>query len=102
MVYRYLRTLEGINPPLSLVHLSCQATAKAFVATCKSVPGLANGHKLISFSFLLEYLTGCFHWVYVEAVLTQLHWVPELQPLHLGSDHVGISYTVRSNRNLHV
>jgi hypothetical protein len=35
MVYRYLRTLEGISPPLSLTHLSCQATAKAFVSTRK-------------------------------------------------------------------
>lgn len=33
MVYRYLRTLEGISPPLSLTHLACQTTAKAFVAT---------------------------------------------------------------------
>ncbi|KZT10746.1 uncharacterized protein LAESUDRAFT_672210 [Laetiporus sulphureus 93-53] len=33
MVFRYLRTLEGISPPLSLTHLSCQTTAKAFIAT---------------------------------------------------------------------
>lgn len=33
MVYRYLRTLEGVTPPLSLTHLSCQITAKAFAAT---------------------------------------------------------------------
>lgn len=33
MVYRYLRTLEGVAPPLSLTHLSCQITAKAFAAT---------------------------------------------------------------------
>ncbi|EPQ56985.1 hypothetical protein GLOTRDRAFT_137434 [Gloeophyllum trabeum ATCC 11539] len=33
MVYRYLRTFEGISPPLSLTHLSCQTHAKAFVAT---------------------------------------------------------------------
>ncbi|KZT21381.1 hypothetical protein NEOLEDRAFT_1073528 [Neolentinus lepideus HHB14362 ss-1] len=33
MVFRYLRTLEGISPPLSLSHLSCQTHAKAFVAT---------------------------------------------------------------------
>ncbi|KAH9942436.1 uncharacterized protein BXZ73DRAFT_40907 [Epithele typhae] len=32
MVYRYLRTLEGVSPPLSLTHLSCQTTAKAFVS----------------------------------------------------------------------
>ncbi|KAL6305220.1 hypothetical protein BKA93DRAFT_780508 [Sparassis latifolia] len=31
MVFRYLRTMEGISPPLSLTHLSCQATAKAFI-----------------------------------------------------------------------
>ncbi|EGN99744.1 hypothetical protein SERLA73DRAFT_179921 [Serpula lacrymans var. lacrymans S7.3] len=33
MVYRYLRNLEGINPPLSLTYLTCQTTAKAFTAT---------------------------------------------------------------------
>jgi hypothetical protein len=101
MVYRYLRTLEGINPPLSLVHLSCQATAKAFVATCESVSGPAIEHKLICFS-LLQYLTECFRWVYVEAEPTLLHWVLELQLLHLGSDRGGISCTVRSNRKLHL
>jgi hypothetical protein len=33
MVYRFLRTLEGLSPPLTLTHLSCQTTAKAFTAT---------------------------------------------------------------------
>ncbi|CAE6435316.1 unnamed protein product [Rhizoctonia solani] len=33
MVFRYLRQLEGVSPPLSLVHLACQTTAKAWVAT---------------------------------------------------------------------
>ncbi|KAI0256417.1 hypothetical protein BJV78DRAFT_464591 [Lactifluus subvellereus] len=33
MVFRYLRTLEGVSPPLALSHLACQTTAKAFVAT---------------------------------------------------------------------
>ncbi|KAJ3783412.1 hypothetical protein GGU10DRAFT_53327 [Lentinula aff. detonsa] len=33
MVYRYLRQLEGVSPPLSLTHLACQTTAKAFIAT---------------------------------------------------------------------
>ncbi|ETW80484.1 hypothetical protein HETIRDRAFT_33355 [Heterobasidion irregulare TC 32-1] len=33
MVFRYLRTLEGISPPLALSHLACQSTAKAFIAT---------------------------------------------------------------------
>lgn len=33
MVYRYLRNLEGVSPPLTLTHLACQATAKAFTAT---------------------------------------------------------------------
>ncbi|KAI0259249.1 hypothetical protein BC834DRAFT_907168 [Gloeopeniophorella convolvens] len=33
MVFRYLRTLEGVAPPLALAHLACQTTAKAFVAT---------------------------------------------------------------------
>lgn len=35
MVYRYLRNLEGVSPPLSLTHLACQTTAKAFTATRK-------------------------------------------------------------------
>ena len=38
MVYRYLRTLEGVTPPLSLTHLSCQITAKAFAATRMHAP----------------------------------------------------------------
>ncbi|KAH9485349.1 hypothetical protein JR316_0002257 [Psilocybe cubensis] len=33
MAFRYLRMLEGINPPLALTHTACQASAKAFVAT---------------------------------------------------------------------
>ncbi|KIY74284.1 hypothetical protein CYLTODRAFT_439214 [Cylindrobasidium torrendii FP15055 ss-10] len=33
MVYRYLRGLEGVTPPLALTQLSCQTTAKAFIAT---------------------------------------------------------------------
>ncbi|KAK0461356.1 uncharacterized protein EV420DRAFT_1266925 [Desarmillaria tabescens] len=33
MVYRYLRNLEGVSPPLSLTHLACQTTAKAFIST---------------------------------------------------------------------
>jgi len=33
MVFRYLRSFEGVSPPLALTHLSCQMTAKAFVAT---------------------------------------------------------------------
>ncbi|KAI0028795.1 hypothetical protein K488DRAFT_80507 [Vararia minispora EC-137] len=33
MVFRYLRSLEGVSPPLALTHLSCQMTAKAFIAT---------------------------------------------------------------------
>jgi hypothetical protein len=36
IVYRFLRTLEGVSPPLSLTHLACQTTAKAFTATRKS------------------------------------------------------------------
>ncbi|KAH8107974.1 hypothetical protein BXZ70DRAFT_913516 [Cristinia sonorae] len=32
MVFRYLRMLEGVSPPLQLTHLNCQATAKAFTA----------------------------------------------------------------------
>ncbi|TCD61701.1 hypothetical protein EIP91_008030 [Steccherinum ochraceum] len=32
MVFRYLRMLEGVSPPLQLTHLNCQATAKAFAA----------------------------------------------------------------------
>jgi hypothetical protein len=37
MVFRYLRTLEGVSPPLALSHLTCQTTAKAFIATCMFV-----------------------------------------------------------------
>ncbi|KAF8342194.1 uncharacterized protein EI90DRAFT_2988693 [Cantharellus anzutake] len=33
MVFRYLRQLEGVSPPLSLTHHSCQLTAKAWVST---------------------------------------------------------------------
>lgn len=39
MVFRYLRTLEGVSPPLALSHLVCQTTAKAFVAT-RAFPSL--------------------------------------------------------------
>ncbi len=31
MVYRYLRGLEGVTPPLALTQLACQAAARAFV-----------------------------------------------------------------------
>ena len=34
MVFRYLRMLEGVSPPLSLTHTACQASAKAFISTC--------------------------------------------------------------------
>ncbi|KAG6896430.1 hypothetical protein C0992_008305 [Termitomyces sp. T32_za158] len=33
MVFRYLRMLEGVSPPLSLTQTACQASAKAFTAT---------------------------------------------------------------------
>ncbi|KAF8224965.1 hypothetical protein L208DRAFT_1308217 [Tricholoma matsutake] len=33
MVYRYLRMLEGVSPPLLLTQTACQASAKAFTAT---------------------------------------------------------------------
>ncbi|EJD02810.1 uncharacterized protein FOMMEDRAFT_122870 [Fomitiporia mediterranea MF3/22] len=33
MVYRYLRGLEGVTPPLTLTHLNCQNNAKAFTTT---------------------------------------------------------------------
>jgi len=38
MVFRYLRTLEGVSPPLALSHLTCQTTAKAFIATRTPYP----------------------------------------------------------------
>lgn len=38
MVCRYLRNLEGVSPPLSLTHLACQTTAKAFTATRAHTP----------------------------------------------------------------
>ncbi|KJA19970.1 hypothetical protein HYPSUDRAFT_143120 [Hypholoma sublateritium FD-334 SS-4] len=34
MVFRYLRMLEGVSPALALTQTACQASAKAFVATC--------------------------------------------------------------------
>ena len=34
MVFRYIRMLEGVSPPLSLTQTACQASAKAFTATC--------------------------------------------------------------------
>jgi len=33
MVFRYLRSLEGVSPPLTLTQHSCQLTAKVWVAT---------------------------------------------------------------------
>lgn len=33
MVFRYLRQLEGVSPPLALTQTACQASAKAFTAT---------------------------------------------------------------------
>ncbi|KAF9049695.1 hypothetical protein BJ165DRAFT_1413875 [Panaeolus papilionaceus] len=35
MVFRYLRMMEGVSPPLSLTHTACQASAKSFIATRK-------------------------------------------------------------------
>ncbi len=37
MVFRYLRMLEGVSPALALTQTACQASAKAFVATCASL-----------------------------------------------------------------
>ena len=55
MVFRYLRTLEGVSPPLSLTHLSCQTTAKAFVATRASLPCLPKFQvSLIAFGLPLS------------------------------------------------
>ena len=55
MVFRYLRTLEGVSPPLSLTHLSCQTTAKAFVATRASLLCLPNFQvSLIAFGLPLS------------------------------------------------
>jgi hypothetical protein len=34
MVFRYLRQLEGVSPPLGLAHYSCQLAAKIWVSTC--------------------------------------------------------------------
>jgi hypothetical protein len=31
MVFRYLRSLEGVSPPLALTHLACQTHAKTWV-----------------------------------------------------------------------
>ncbi|KAJ2918509.1 hypothetical protein MD484_g1880, partial [Candolleomyces efflorescens] len=37
MVFRYLRQLEGVSPPLALSQTACQASAKAFTATRQSL-----------------------------------------------------------------
>jgi hypothetical protein len=57
MVYRYLRTLEGVSPPLSLTHLACQTTAKAFIATRKFILTLYR-----SVSDFFQYLIECSLW----------------------------------------
>lgn len=54
MVFRYLRMLEGVSPPLQLTHLNCQATAKAFTAACKPIVfkqslGLTSGNSPLVF-----------------------------------------------------
>lgn len=41
-MFRYLRTLEAVSPPLSLTHLACQTTAKAFTATRKHARNLRH------------------------------------------------------------
>ena len=48
MVFRYLRTLEGVSPPLSLSHLTCQTTAKAFIAT-RAYPPTESSYHLFRF-----------------------------------------------------
>lgn len=72
MVYRYLRTLEGVSPPLSLTHLSCQTTAKSFTATRGSISG-----------YLLEVATesptfqcsiGCSVWAYGVVAPIRPRW----------------------------
>jgi hypothetical protein len=68
MVFRYLRQLEGVSPPLSLTHLSCQTTAKAFVATRSS----ATCHFFSPALILVKFSTECFPWEFEEAALTLL------------------------------
>ncbi len=52
MVFRYLRTLEGVSPPLALSHLTCQTTAKAFIATRAS--GLALTDSSLLYSLIIS------------------------------------------------
>ena len=66
MVYRYLRTLEGVTPPLSLTHLSCQITAKAFVATRMPVPLFALPVPPYTESFQ-QFSIECSRWDCVAA-----------------------------------
>jgi len=42
MVFRYLRMLEGVSPPLSLTQTACQTSAKAFIVTCSGLFGRAK------------------------------------------------------------
>jgi len=56
MVFRYLRMLEGVSPPLALTHTACQASAKAFVATCK----FARYFPILLLSDVWQCSTGCF------------------------------------------
>ena len=60
MVFRYLRTLEGVSPPLALSHLTCQTTAKAFIATRTPLSAtLFIFVCAVFFSFFLTYTQQC-------------------------------------------
>ena len=71
MVFRYLRTLEGVSPPLALSHLTCQTTAKAFVATrTSSCPTTHNTHRFNYYYLVDQCLIGCSRSVCAEAERT--------------------------------
>lgn len=51
MVFRYLRMLEGVSPPLSLTQTACQASAKAFTATRTLLPFIRVAEVLMCLVF---------------------------------------------------
>lgn len=59
MVYRYLRMLEGVSPPLSLTQLSCQTTAKAFIVT-RTYSAMQYNFTLILSSFTMTVFDRMF------------------------------------------
>lgn len=76
MVYRYLRGLEGVTPPLALTQLSCQTTAKAFTITREWMFAIYDAVYNFIDMLLCQYLTGCSPLDFATAA------VEEEMPLH--------------------